>query len=373
MAFVREGFQAYTQDYLSRTIANNIYKKCPLFYALVGLGGNQTKSNMRIGRPGVADVFSGKKMSKIQRETLVPGFNAYEPEILFRATSNVKTMGGRDTMPTVASATTLSPDQNIGTAKFGWCRKTEPILVWKTTLDRAMGSGPAGLNNKGKAVANVLEVASDQCVNNLIDAWALAFWTSNPTNQSSDPWDNPAGVQYAIGNATNIYGNVDRSVAANSQWVPQVVSSARAAVLSSIVDEANLTLNCGIYGKGIDLILTTTSLYRTFKDECRSKGQTVLSDGLPEMGEFGFKQEMLKFDNTYVMYDPNCPASTVACFNLETWKLIMDGKKNFSPTEFIDLPKYAEGAKDAYQAYVDSQMILACEAPSVNAYFSNVS
>jgi hypothetical protein len=274
-------------------------------------------------------------------------------------------------MPTVSNATTDSQDQILGTAKFNWVRKTTPIIVWNESLFRAMETGVSGA--KGKAVANVLETAADAALNKHIDAWATAFWTGTPASQSSDPWSDVSGLTDALGSTTNTYGNVDRSVAANAQWVPQLVTSARSAILSEIIDEANLTLNCGIVGRGVDVILTTPALYRQFKAEARAKGQTVMVNGMPEMGEYGFKQECLRFDNSYVMFDPLCPAGYVACLNLETWKVILGSKQNFSVGKFVNLPDYSEGAKDAHQAIIDTRMIVSCDNPKVNCLFTNVS
>jgi hypothetical protein len=374
MAFVRESFQAYAQEYIGSTIHSNLFPKIPLVYALTGLGGNQTKSTNRIGRPGVQDVFAGKKLSKAQRETLTAGFNAYEPRIHFRTTSNNKNMGARDTMPTVANPTTTSQDQNVGTAKFCWTRKVEPILVWNEALARAMGGVGIGLGSRQKAVASLLEQAADEALNVHLDNWATSFWTGTPTNQASDPWDDAAGIQQAIGSATNTYGNVDRGVGANSAWVPQVVTAARSAVLSSLIDEANITEECGIVGNGIDLVLTGKSIFRTFKDECRNKGGQVFANGMPEMAEYGVGQpEVLKFDRTHVMLDKNCPDNAVACLNLSGWKLITHGDMNFKTTKFVDLKEFTEGAKDAHQAFIETKLILACEEPAVQCYFSNVS
>jgi hypothetical protein len=372
MAFVRESFQAYAQEYISNRIHSNLFPKIPLVYALTGQGGTSAKEN-RIGRPGVQEVFAGKKLSKAMRETLTVGFNAYEPRIHFRTTSNNKNMGARDTMPTVANPTTASQDQNVGTAKFNWNRKVEPILVWNEALSRAMGGVGLGLGSRQKAVASLLEQAADEALNVHLDNWATAFWTGNPTNQASDPWDNVAGITQAIGSATNTYGNVDRGVVANSQWVPQVVTAQRSAVLSSLIDEANITEECGIVGKGIDLVLTGKALYRSFKDEVRAKGQVVMTNGMPEMAEYGAGQpEVLRFDNTLVMLDKNCPDNAVACLNLSTWKLIVHGEMNFTTTKFVNLKELGEGFKDAHQAFCETKLILACEAPSVNCYFSNV-
>jgi hypothetical protein len=374
MAFARERFDVFAQEYIGTRINQSTFKKIPLLYLLVGLGGNHTATTNTIGRPGVGDVFAGKKYSKAQREAMA-GVNSYQPVILANSTDDTKKMGARDTMPTVSNATTSSHDQLLGTAKFNWCRKATPILVWKESLFRAERNAASG--TKGKAVANVVATASDFALNKHLDAWAAAFWTGTPASQSSDPWSDVSGLTDALGSTTNTYGNVDRSVAANAQWVPQLVSSARAAKLSSIIDEANLTLNCGIVGNGIDVVLTTPALYRTFKDEVRAKGATIMADGLPQMGEYGFKKECLKFDNTYVMYDPLCPAGYVACLNLETWTVIMGasekGRNGFQVGKFVDLSEYAEGAKDALQSMVDTRMIVACENPRVNALFTSVS
>jgi hypothetical protein len=42
-----------------------------------------------------------------------------------------------------------------------------------------------------------------------------------------------------------------------------------------------------------------------------------MHNGLPNMGEIGFKRDIVCFDNsTYVVYDPECPSGHMACAQL---------------------------------------------------------
>jgi hypothetical protein len=368
-SFNLEGFQVLTQAYIGKTINSVIFKKVPFLQALVGVGGNQTLSNMKIGRPGVSEVFAGKKLDSARKEVL-SGINSYNPITVLDIGDDTKAMGARDTMPTVSAPTTASHDQLGASAKFNWARKTTPILVYNEALFRAQSSAGTGVSNQGKAIANVLQNATDFALNKHIDAWATALWTGAPAVQTADTWSDIAGVTSAL-SETNVYGNVDRAVAANALWKSNVVSG-QAADIAALIDYANYDKECAIVGNGIDLVLTTPALYKTFKAQVRAKGGQILHSGLPEMGQFGFKQECLQYDNTYIMYDPNCPSGNVACLNLSTWTVILGKDANFTTGEFIDLKKYSEGAKDAHQAYIDTRMIVACERPKVNVLFTSV-
>lgn len=381
--YVLDGFGVYTQKYIGKTITNNLFKKAPLFAALVGIGGNQQNTDMKIARPGSAEVFSGAKLNKVRKEVL-SGINAYAPPILTAKIDNNKNMGVRDTMPTVANATTSSHDQAYAAPSFHWTNKTEPILVWNTTLNRAMTTAGTGLDNRDKAIKNVLQNAADLALQNHIDKWATSFWSGSPTNQATDSWDDACGITVAL-SGTNTYGNVDRGVTGTTAWQSWVINitspsndpdgnsvAAFSGDIATLIDTANLTYQCGIVGNGINLVLTTPSLYKGFKAQVRAKGGQVLFNGMPEMGQFGFKRECLQYDNTYIMYDPFCPSGDVAMLNLDTWLAILSKEHNFTVSEFIDLKKYAEAAKDAKQAYIETDMIFACNNPRVNLLYTNV-
>jgi hypothetical protein len=124
---------------------------------------------------------------------------------------------------------------------------------------------------------------------------------------------------------------------------------------------------------GCDLVLTTPALFKAFKAQIRAKNQLVNSGDLPQMGKLGFKTDVLVYDNTFIMLDPNCPSGHVACLQLDTWDLLVDPEENFSVSPWIDLAKYKEDADDALAARINTRLILACRNPAANCLFTSVS
>ncbi len=359
------------QEYLGRRIHTRLFQKIPLFYLLAGLGGANTKDGFQIGRPGVAEVFAGVAIDRPMKEVL-GGFNSYQPEIQIQKNDSSKVMGARDTMPTVANPTTQSQDQELGTAEFRWTRITTPLLVWHESLDRAMNSAGTGVDKQDLAAKNVLINATESATNVHYTNWAQRFWSGSPTNQDADPWDNCSGILEAI-NDQNVYGRVDRSNPSNSTWQGHVIATPQAADVAQIIDNANYNQGLSVYGNGVNVLLTNTTLYQTFKAQVRARGGVVMLNGLPDIGAFGMKREILQYDNAFITWDPMCPANTVAALNLEYWKIIIHPKKNFLIDAFVDISRNSEGAKDALQSFIDTRLILACDEPGGQALYTNVS
>lgn len=371
MSFAVEGFAAIAQNYIPRTIASNFYARTTFLSALGAFSlGNQNKSVLEIGRPGnnAGAIFSGKAVNPADMLQLGT-VNGYQPGIQRFAVDNSKVMMARDTEPTTANPTTNSNGQAIeATAMFRWVRIDTPILIWNNDIRRA-GQQPTG---RGIAMADFIEKATEVGLQAHVGAWNTQVWTGNPSDQASDPWDSLIGLPYAV-SATGIYGNVNRSDAANAAWRAQVDASTTTVDIVKLLDRVNIGLGLRDYGPGADLCICNSSQYPIFKQQILNSGGVVMQNGMPKMGELGVTKECLQKDNCYIMYDVSCPANTCYFFTSKCWRLAMRPGVNLSVTPFEPLNKYVEGGKDAVQAYVRTEAIFSNDNPYLSVKFTALS
>ena len=369
---VYEGFQAIAQNYISKGIASNYFIKSPLLAVMAGLTLENSKpTGLEIGRPGVGDVFSGTKLTKVERMAL-GGINAYLPAFGINNPSNGKIEGARDTAPTVANPTTASHSQLRGTAQFNWTGVIkEPILIWKSDLDRSVRAAGRDADGRGLARAKIIKEATDHATQQVYTTIATEILSGSPTDQDSDPWDHLCGITTAFDTA-NVYGRVDRSAAKNAQWRSNKDTTSRAFDVADLIDIANLDYGMATKGEGATLMLTGLANYKLAKAQVLGKGGVEMLNAMPQLGEFGFNREILKRDNCYIMYDPGLPASVAYLFDLRVWKWITHPDHSFKVTPFRDLSEYQEGGKEALQAFVELQCMLTCDNPGLNVAFTNL-
>jgi hypothetical protein len=367
VAFAIEGFQAVSQNHISKTIASNFYPKLTLASALGAITiGNNNKKPLEIGRPK-GEILAGKNVSPAEKLRLGT-VNEYRPRIQRFETSNSKWMGKYDTMPTVSSPTTTAHSQaNQATARFMWADLATPILIWHE--DKIRASQESTREGQAIAMSQLIEEATEVAIQEHIKEFNAKLWNGDPTSQSAELWDQPSGILNAI-SASGTYGNVNRAV--ETSWQAKGSASAFTADITKLVDDMNLVQGLRTYGQGVDLIITNTTLYPVFKAQVLASGGVILQNGMPNMAEFGVKQEVLKKDNAYIMYDVTCPASTVLGFTLGTWRLAFHPQRNFSISKFTDLSQTGEGAKDADQAFIRTRLMFSCDNPALNCKYSAV-
>ncbi len=372
--FVNQGFQVYAQPIIGKRLETNLYAKSVLISMIVHNAMIKENDGTTIGRPQVPAVVRGSIIQEPFRQAL-GGIESYKPVMQLSKVNGGKWMGGRDTMPALTSTNTQ--DKVFGASEFRWSRYVQPILISETALQRAKNHG-ANQEVAGAAVLNIVNNSIDIAMNDMWDVLSQAFWTGSPTSQDSDPWDNPAGLNLALTSGTGIYGRIDRTNSANAVWNSNVVTTATNAVFEDIIDQAILdpTHGLGIYGEGVDLVLTTPSIFKAFKAEARAKGpvtaEIVNGHDLPLIGKLGFENQLIRYDDTYITYDPFCPANSVYCLNLRHFTFIPSVDKDFKVAPLIYLPDYSQGALDAYASNIDSQFIFACENPGRQWLFNNV-
>ena len=372
MAFALSGFSTIAQNFISKSIASNFYPRLQLLSAIGAFTLTRNKkTSLNIGRPGCGEILSGKMITKAEVERL-PAINGYQPRIQGFETSNSKWMGKYDTNPIVGSSQTLAHSQvGQNSALFYRAELKTPILVWHRDKERCSREGTE--RGRGLAMAQLLEEATEVAYQEHVKELNAKMWTGNPTSQSADPWDQPLGIMEML-SATNTYGGVDRSVAAHASWRAIVDTTLTATDLDRIVDDANVTKSLKDLGSGVNLGITTKALYLQFKAQAQAAGSVVrvLPEGIPGMAAMGVKQECLLKDNTYVMYDSTCPANNFLGLNLETMKIMIFPGKNLTVSKWVDLSTATEGAKNADQAFINTEILVANDNPALNIKYTAI-
>lgn len=380
MSFAIEGFQAVAQNYIPQGISSNFYKKSALLTALgaLGLGNNNKKDPFSIGRPGVGEVLSGANLSPVQKQALV-GVNSYRPRFQNFSTSNTGRRSTRGSLPDVANKTTRSHGQAGQYAfDFKWTHLDTPILIWHE--DKIRCEGEATRDGQKVALGELIQQSTEVGLQDMIDTLSEDVYSGNPTNQGVDLWDYPLGVFHAFV-SSGIYGNVDVGVETNA--AANVDSTLTSVDIGAIVDKANLDYLARITGTGdgIDLILTSTTLYKQFKAQIGSSSSHMTNQAVQKMASMGYTGEVLVKDNVVIMYDPKIATSggasgatdnMVFAYTTRNWVFIINKLFNFNVDPFVDNTKTGI-AKETYDyAYAHLRYILACRNPKQQTKFTAI-
>jgi hypothetical protein len=392
--YIRSSLQSLMQDFLSDRLVSTLVNTMPLMYFLLGKDGNKD-GVYGLGVPKTGAVFSGVPMSKARKQEIL-GTDTFMPivQTSLPNESDGKVLTNYDTMPVRANAATAGNTAGTRYTRpfFRWTERADPILVWNKEIRRTRRQNGGGGPRASAAVGDLFTSEERNVLTTHLQWWNKRLWYRNeagevaginggfPTNVDDKTWDNPYSIRQACLN-NNVYGGVDRSLAANSWWQGNVVTAHRAAVLSEIVDEANYALGCAALGKTIDLWVVGSKLFPIFAAEARSKGgQIIYANGqLPGYGKYGFTRQVVQFNNAFVLFDPLCPTAGVggatkncmAGLNLDTWMVSVSPDANFSIDEPFNLAK-TEGGKDAMKSQLRTELMIACESPKVNVWYDDV-
>jgi hypothetical protein len=379
---VRSGLNSLIQPHVSARLRNTLFNRMPLLYFLFGRDG-QIQDAVGLGRPKVNGrggfVVSGIETAKAKREEIL-GARVYEPivQISAPAAADGKALGMYDTLPVRASWTTLPPSSYVTRPRVKWVEWSDPYKVPNKEI-RTTRSTAANELNAWKAIVSMFQLETTSVLAVHEKRWNQLLWgtTGNgfPSNEDAMVWDAPHSIEQAL-HTTNTYCGVDRSVTANAYWKSNRVTAATVADFESIINYCNYDLSLSAKGDGIDLIMVGGALFKKAKLEAKQKGcQIIFSGGVPDYGQFGFKREIVKIDNTYICYDPELDTANytthLAALNLSTWTFAIHPDANFKVSEPFDQSKI-EGGDDAQTGNIRTEIMLVCEVPSLNAYFTNV-
>jgi hypothetical protein len=385
---VVSGLSALTEENWSSTIVDTLFDAMPFLQLAIGKNGGKNAFN-GLGVPNSGLLVSGMKGALMKKKEILAG-TAYMPNIhhLLPAEGDGKVMGMRDNTPVREDWANQSPAKRFKRPVFKWTELMDPCKVPAKDMRRTARNA-AGERNGWQAIGDLMNVERNDVLGVHMRRWDQLFHgsytgasgastTGAPTDETAEVWDAPHSIYNAL-RTDNTYGGVDRTVSANAFWQGNNVTAATAFNPRDMIRAANYTTGStelakkGGYG-GIDCILCNGTLFSIALSQADAlKGTIVLANTpIPDFGQFGFKRDMIRIDNTWIVYDPTMPAGKAAGLNLKTWTVAIHPDANFKQSS----PEYQgkiEGGDDAYTWNLRTELMIVCEAPSLNVWWNSVS
>lgn len=390
---IKTGLTTLIQSHVSDKLQNTLFNRMPLLYFLMGKDGDKT-GPIGLGRPKVngqsKGIFvTGMETAKPRREEIL-GSRIYEPIVQTTgpAMGDGKVLGMYDTMPTRTAWDTLAPSSYFTRPRVKWVERADPYSVPNKEI-RTTKSVVAGKELPAwRAIGSLFQAETTSVLATHNKWWNQELYGTNsntgPSNEDATVWDNVHPMSVAL-DGTSTYCGVDRTVAANAYWKGAggsgKITSAFGADFENLINYCNYDLGMASKGTGIDLLLMGGALFKKAKSEAKAKSHQLIyssssTPAIPDFGFFGFQREVVKIDNTWICYDPELDTANftahVLALNLSTWTLAIHPDSNFKVSEPFDQSKI-KGGEDSQTGQIRTELMLVCEVPSLNAYFSNVS
>lgn len=374
-AQIRNDLTALIQGNLSTQLKNTLFNRMPLVYFLFGKDGDKDGPN-GLGRPKTGMFLSGVTTAKAKKQTVLSS-REYYPIIQneYPDINDGKVATMYDTMPTRGDWTNKSPASYFTRPRVKWVERIDPYKVPNKEI-RVTTSAAKDEQNAWQAVGSLFNAETTSVLAVHLNWWNQSLWgttgTGSPTSEDATVWDSLHSIKSAL-KADNTYCGVDRTASANAYWQGNYDTTTRTADFETLINYVNYDLGLSKKGGGIDLMLVGAANFKKAKREAKAKGGLIVNNGgIPDFGKFGFQRELVKIDNTWIVYDPECPATEVAALNLDTWTFAIHPDANFKVTKPFDQSQI-EGGDDAQAGVVRTEIMLVCEVPSFNAYFTAVS
>jgi hypothetical protein len=378
---IRSGLAAFLQKKASKRLKNTLFNVMPTLEFLFALAGDKDGAD-GLGRPKTGIVLSQLGVAKAQTQKLMAE-RVYLPTIQTTKPSvtDIKAMADYDNDPTVpAWETTNAPLSRITQPRFKFVRHKMPYKVPHSEVRTAQNSA----RTEGEVVAAIrsvydLEVKSRMAV--LCESFNQMLWGTHatytndaPTDEDAVQWDCLHSLEKAL-SASNVYGGVDRSLSANSWWRGNYITASNSQSWEDRINDCNYDLGFAAKGMGVQLIAVGGTLFKSAKAEAKSEGYQLFSNGIPEYPEFGFKREVVRIFSgnrpVYIVYDPEVPANHGAFLDPSTWTVAIHSDSNFKISTPADQTK-VEGGDEADTGTIAAELMICCEVPSMNAYFTNL-
>jgi len=206
-----------------------------------------------------------------------------------------------------------------------------------------------------------------------------------PSDQSATVWDHQLSLAASC-HASNVYGEVDRSMAENDWWRGNRVTDHRAANVLDLFNEGNYTLGCSDIGLPIQLGFCGPSLFPQFVSQALANGgKIVYTEKQPEFGMFGIKRQIVQVNDMFVIYDPQIPdkkridprtgtyfpTNAFMAVNPDTITVAFDPEAKFTVDEPFDQTKI-EGGQNAFTGQIRTEIVVCNEAPKGSVYWEDV-
>lgn len=393
ITFAVTSWNTTSQNFISKSLMSNFYKKAPRLALLGALTlGNQNKTSLNIGRPGSGEILSGGMVAPIAVKKLGT-VNGYIPRAQGFKTSNSTELDSYDDLPDVSNKRTNAHSQaNQFGAMFRWGEIVTPILIWHEDKLRCEQENGSTMEGFAIATTTMLQESVEVAYQEHIDLLNANVWNGNPVDQTALLWRGSgsggastlASPGACLGilqkcSATNTYGNVNRSTTGNEIWQAKVDSTITTDNIQTILDDYKYTKGIGDTGDGPYLITCASNQYVKFKAQLKAS-HTLVEDmpaGLPEMAKMGVRRELMRIDDGYIMHDPwlkdNSGTQKVIIEDLSTQKFMVHPQRNFLVTSYKDQTEYGLNPIDADKAYIRTRFMYSDDNPNRSAIYSAIS
>lgn len=382
-AQTRSGLQIFLQKKASKRLRNTLFTIMPVMEMFFGLAGATGKEGADgLGRPKTDAGFVAPVIGKgsINREKIIKE-REYLPLIQTTKPSKteVKKMGDYDSDPTVPNwNTTNRPLGRFKQPRFKFSRSKMPYKVPHSDIRTAQD----GTSTEAQAKVAIRSVYDSEVVTREAvlceqlndELWGVDGQQGYPTDEDAVTWDHIHSIEQAL-HTTGMYGGVDRALSENAWWRGQRIEDANTDTFAKRIDHCNYTLGMAAKGGGVQCVVVGEAQFRKAKAEAKTESYQLMTNGIQEMPEFGFKREIIRIYSgnhpVYVIWDPKIPDGHGAFLNPSTWTVAIHPDKNFKISKPADQTEN-EGGDEADTGTIEVELLLACEVPSFNAYFTNL-
>ncbi len=261
---------------------------------------------------------------------------------------------------------------------FKWTHKETPFYVYKRDLDR-WAALDSSMDQLFDAKVNDLTMAGQKRATAALIQYVeedaiFGGQTGATITETDDLWDHQYGVISSI-KSDNTYAMVDRTTTANYYWRGQQDTTAYTFTLEQLWADAMYTKGLSANGGNVDTFIVGPALFAKFQKESQAYTMNANTDPNRQVLErqFGFKQQCIKYNNTYVLCDVRIPAKYVFGINGASWIFATRTGANFTMGKST-YQGNIEGGKQAWYTLVDLQYMLMCQAPAFgNVVYTNIS
>lgn len=369
MSYVLDALNVHVQENILERVHSS-FTLGNFLFGILGLSTPDSKNDL--GRPKTSVVFGGVKMTTAQVEEMLGNRNLQIPYVKSEPNDGGYVEDGGVTPTASANAAA-----NFGSAEFRFTHVMEPMTVNKHDLDLARGDN---------AVRNVADTAMQPVWERFVKRVNQGFWTDTltSTQQNAKVWPGFLGIDHQL-TTNNVFGRVDRSVetALNPLLINASTQLDTAVVDLDLISKVNVGFTdalgasiVGLAGKsangsGANCWIVPANLYQTLRDQAKGS-YTIYNNGIPKTGLAGYRFPIIAIDNSYVVYDPYCPASTMFGLNLETWMVAIQSGHNFKWGGFTDKAKTEQGGEYVLWGNFDFMGMLVCLQPWLNCQITNL-
>lgn len=381
---VRTGLNSIFQAHLDDKLVNVNFKRMP-FLALLGLKNGEKSGIFDLGRPKAEEaqrglVISGNPTTMARKAEMFGSFE-FQPIIQagVRPNPTVTLSGVGTNQPQVESWADNQFYEDLQRPTFRFVRYSTPFSIAKDVMDFQKNKSGGNSTEGGWEAISSLQLAeittrTAQHCKSIDDDIHTA---TGPTNgaTTSTYWDAPFSIKLAL-DTTSTYGGIDRTVAGNEYWKGNTVTDATQLNTRAMIDYINFDSSgpkLADYGLGIDTLIMNGALYAKALREAEARGPRVVISDIPELGKFGLKQYAAVIDNRVtIVHDPTMPSGHVAGINWSTWTLALHPSARFIVNGPYDQSETVGGPR-AMTGTIDTLIMLFCEWPAGNSYWTNVS